>query len=107
MPDPLTCVLALFRLLINVAHCVEVTKDADEALLNTPYTASDNQDLVGEKYKMNFLQELNKEKHQGTQYKGINDDLLAGKVPTTKSEKSKSEQKSFSTVGSHQNKHYG
>ena len=30
---------------------------------------------------MNFLHELTKEKHQGTQIKGYNDELLASSVP--------------------------
>jgi hypothetical protein len=30
---------------------------------------------------LNFLQELNREKHTGTQYKGINDEILAAGAP--------------------------
>jgi hypothetical protein len=87
---------------INNQYCPN--HPSGEAVLGTDYEKTDHQDLVGEQQKMSLLKELGKTKHQGTQYKGINDDLLAGKVPTTKTEKSKSEQKSFSTVGSHQNK---
>jgi hypothetical protein len=56
-------------------------KRTGEALLGTDYEKSDNQDLVGEEYKMNFLKELNKEKHQGTEVKGYNDELLADGAP--------------------------
>jgi hypothetical protein len=52
-----------------------------EAILGTDYEASDNSDLVGEKHKMAFLADLNKDKHQGTHIKGINEKLLAGSVP--------------------------
>jgi hypothetical protein len=56
-------------------------KRTGKAVLGTDYESSDNSDLVGEKRKMNFLQELNKEKHQGTQVKGHNDKLLALDTP--------------------------
>jgi len=52
-----------------------------EALIGTDYESSDNQDIVGEEYKMSFLKELGKEKHQGTQVKGYNDELLADSAP--------------------------
>jgi hypothetical protein len=56
-------------------------KRTGKAIIGTPTEASDHSDLVGEKHKMNFLQELNKEKHQGTQIKGYNDEILADGVP--------------------------
>jgi hypothetical protein len=62
---------------LNHAH----DKSSGKALLGTDYEASNHQDLVGEKHTMKFLQELNKDKHQGTQYKGYNDELLATSVP--------------------------
>jgi hypothetical protein len=51
---------------------------------------------------MRFLKELNKEKHQGTQYKGVNDQILAKKVPVDKtiSDKPKPVGKSDSPIGS-------
>jgi len=52
-----------------------------EALIGTDYESSDNQDIVGEEYKMSFLKELGKEKHQGTQVNGYNDELLADSAP--------------------------
>jgi glutaredoxin-related protein len=39
------------------------------------------QDLVGEKHKMALLKELNKQKHTGEQYKGVNDEILAKAQP--------------------------
>jgi hypothetical protein len=52
-----------------------------EALVGKIQDPSDNSDLASEKQKMNFLKELNKDKHQGTQYKGVNDKLLADSIP--------------------------
>jgi hypothetical protein len=64
-------------------HAINHANDetTGEAILGVDYEASDNQDLVGEKRKLNFLQELNKEKHQGTEYTGVNDQLLAKGQP--------------------------
>jgi len=63
----------------------EINHEHDErtgkALIGTPTEENDYSDLVGEKHKMNFLHELTKEKHQGTQIKGYNDELLASSVP--------------------------
>ena len=52
-----------------------------KALVGTDYEPSNHQALVGEEYKMNFLKELNKDKHQGTEIKGYNDELLADSAP--------------------------
>jgi hypothetical protein len=41
----------------------------------------DSQNMVGEKHMMNFLKELSKEKHTLTQFKGVNDELLAKSEP--------------------------
>jgi hypothetical protein len=46
--------------------------------------SSDNQDLVGEKWKMAMLKDLMKEKNAGQQYTGVNDVLLADKLPEEK-----------------------
>lgn len=67
--------------LINHQHDEKTGK----TLLGSDYESENNQDVVGEKHVMNFLKELNKDKkHQGTQYKGINDEILAKKVPVDK-----------------------
>jgi hypothetical protein len=71
-----------------------------EALLGAEYEKSNNQDLVGEKQKMALLKELSKTKHQGTQYKGVNDQLLAKKLPTEKSTTTDTKYGTTSAVGS-------
>lgn len=53
-----------------------------ESLLTKEYESdSEGQNLVGEKQKMSLLKELNKTKHAGEQYKGVNDELLATGTP--------------------------
>jgi hypothetical protein len=52
-----------------------------KAIVGTDFEDEDNQHLVGEEYKMNFLKELGKEKHQGKQIQGYNDEILASKAP--------------------------
>jgi hypothetical protein len=52
------------------------SKNADEALLNTPYADADYQEMVGDKKVMSFLKTL--EKHGLEEYKGVNDQLFAG-----------------------------
>jgi hypothetical protein len=66
---------------------VEVEKDG-KALLAQDYEKSNNQDLVGEKYVSSFLKDLAKagKESQPTQYKGVNDKLLAKNSPKGKSE---------------------
>lgn len=54
---------------------------ANGAIIGTEYTPSNNGDLHSEQFKMNFLKDLNKEKHQGTQVKGYNDQILAASSP--------------------------
>lgn len=50
----------------------------------------DAQNMVGEKHMMNFLKELNKQKHTLEQHKGVNDEILAKSMPkdSTQSEQS-------------------
>lgn len=69
-----------------------------EALLGTDYEKSMHQDLVGEKQKMNLLKELNKTKHVGEQYTGVNDKLLAKKAPVSKGPAATSIEKASSSV---------
>lgn len=54
-----------------------------EALLNKPLEDVNGQDLVGEKKMLSFLKELGKTSHKGTEYKGVNDQLLAKSSPTS------------------------
>lgn len=67
----------------------ELNHEHDEVdskpLLGQEYEKENFQDLVGEKQKMALLKELNKVKHQGEQYRGVNDEILAKKSPSEKS----------------------
>lgn len=75
----------------------EINHQFDErtgkALLGSDYEKSQHQELAGEKQKMNLLKELNKTKHQGEQYKGVNDKILAKKAPSEKGPAAKSIEK--------------
>lgn len=53
-----------------------------EALLGKDYDEKGAQSEIGELQKMSLLKDLNTTKHQLTQYKGVNDQLLANSVPT-------------------------
>lgn len=70
---------------INAEHLEEESK---ESLLLKDYEKENNQNIVGEKHISNFLKELakqNKEK-QPTQYKGVNEKLLAKASPKEKAQ---------------------
>lgn len=87
---------------INHQYCQN--NPSGESLLGKDYDKSNNQSVVGDKHTMALLKELNKVKHQGTQYKGINDQILAKKAPVNKeSSKPSKVEKSISPVGSKQN----
>jgi hypothetical protein len=58
-----------------------------EALLGKDYEKENNQHLAGQSNVMSLLKELGKVKHQGEQYKGVNDQLLAKKAPVEKAAK--------------------
>ena len=59
-----------------------------EALLEKPELEQvDGQQLVGDKHNMSLLKELNKNKKELTQYKGVNDKILAKKSPSEKAAK--------------------
>jgi hypothetical protein len=68
-----------------------------ESILGKDYDKECNQNLVGEAQKMALLKELGKVKHQGDQYKGVNDKLLAKKAPADKSATVKVDKKSSSS----------
>lgn len=65
----------------------EVKKDG-KPLLAQDYEKSNNQGLVGEKYMSTFLKDIAKasKETQLTQYKGVNDQLLAKSAPKSKKE---------------------
>lgn len=74
-----------------------------ESLLEKPQLEdTDGQKLVGEKHTMSLLKELSKKKVELSQYKGINEKLLAKKVPAEKIAPPKVDKKAAkSVVGSH------
>jgi len=76
---------------INNEHADEDLKK--ESLLNQDYTKENNQNLVGDKRISSLLKELAKQskESQATQYKGVNEKILAKSAPK---EKSTAEQKS-------------
>ena len=57
-----------------------------EALLEKDYPAENNQNMVGNNRTMELLKELSKVRHELEQYKGVNDQILAAKVPSEKAE---------------------
>ena len=88
--DMLTSHLGMPASTIKVANMAEEheheinhanDKRTHTAVGGTEQEPSNHSDMVNDAYKMKFLQELGKEKHQGTQYKGINDEILADSVP--------------------------
>lgn len=58
----------------------EINHEHDEksgkALLGTDYEQTNHQDVVGDKRKMSFLASISKEKHEGKEYSGVNDELF-------------------------------
>lgn len=69
---------------INNEHMSET--DKKQALLTQDYQKENNQELVGEKKISNLLKELAKinKDNQPTQYKGVNDKILAKSSPKEK-----------------------
>lgn len=68
---------------LNAEHAI---KEDNKALLTQEYQKENNQDKVGDKGVSNFLKELTKTRKntEPTQYKGVNDALLAKKAPKEK-----------------------
>ena len=66
----------------------EINKPQTEQVLGKDYEKVNNQKLVGDKGVASFLKELGKAKPTLTQYKGVNDSILAKKAPAEKSVKS-------------------
>jgi hypothetical protein len=63
-----------------------LTSDKKEALLNQDYQKENNQDIVGDKKISSLIKELAKasKESQPTQYKGVNDKILAKSSPKEK-----------------------
>lgn len=70
------------------------------ATLDNPLEEVNGQNLVGDKHVTSFLKELSKTKTQGTQYKGVNEKILAKKAPKEKAAKTKESIETTSPVGS-------
>jgi hypothetical protein len=68
----------------DINHKYDQLNDS-KALIGSDYDKENNQHLTGQSHVMSMLKELNKVKHQGTQYKGVNDQLLAKKSHVEKS----------------------
>ena len=64
-------------------HDINHTHDEStgKAVVGTPTDVNNHDSLVDEEHKMNFLKELNKTKTTGTQYTGVNDEILAKGAP--------------------------
>jgi hypothetical protein len=67
---------------------VETSDKEDSPILLQPEMKSQTaQDSVGDKHVGSLLAELEKQKHGGTQYTGVNDQILAKEVPAEASAK--------------------
>jgi hypothetical protein len=84
---------------LNNEHTSDDSKK--EALLTKDYEKENNQDLVGEKKISNLLKELAKASKdtQPTQYKGVNDKILAKTSPKEKSTSVDKSSASYSILG--------
>ena len=95
---------------VNNEYVAKPGKDKDkpsEALLMQDYPESpEGQKLVGTEHSMNLLKGLGKKKTTGTQYTGVNDQILAKKSPKLKGPAAMEAEKlgNTSPVGSRQNK---
>ncbi len=81
---------------LNIEHS-EVDK---KALLTQDYQKENNQNTVGEKGISNFLKDLAKVRKEPTQYKGVNDAILAKKAPKEKSQEQAKPVAGKSPIGS-------
>jgi hypothetical protein len=77
-------------------------KDSDEtALLNQDDLGGESaRDSVNKKHISSFLKDLAKVKHAGEEYKGVNDAILASKVPSEKPSASSEASAGISPIGS-------
>lgn len=84
---------------LNVENCNE-DEEKSKALLSQPYENTDNQQLAGEKHKSLFLKNLAKQSKDAkqTQYKGVNDQLLAKKCPKESTKQKTKDEKSYSPI---------
>ena len=81
---PLSCVRVRYASDIEEMEQTQKVETETEALLNNPEMGQADEDAqgkVGQKRISNLLKELSKTKHQGEQYKGVNDAILASNLP--------------------------
>ena len=71
-----------------------------QSILLKPYEIESNQDLVGEKRKMELLKELSRAKHAGEKYTGVNDQLLTPSEPVEKERTQRDVSQQTSPIGS-------
>jgi hypothetical protein len=71
-----------------------------ESLLEKPLEGDNGQNLVGDKHTMSMLKDLTKNRKTLEQYKGVNEKILAKKVPSEKADKQKVSINTKSPVGS-------
>ena len=85
---------------LNVEHTDG--KEDGKAMLTQDYTKENNQGIVGDKGVSNFLKELAKARKdtEPTQYKGVNDAILAKKAPKEKSQEQAKPVAGKSPIGS-------
>ncbi len=69
---------------INADMQNEETESGKSLIGQCDFPASNNQKIVGEKHVVSLLKELSKKRNDPTQYKGVNDALLAKKAPKEK-----------------------
>lgn len=68
----------------DIEELEQTQKPESEELLNNPEMGQadeDAQEKVGQKRISNLLKDLSNSKHQGEQYKGVNDAILASNLP--------------------------
>jgi len=76
----------------------EHDEKSSEALLGSEYENSNHQELVGDKRKMSFLASISKEKHEGKQYTGVNDELFPKAAKVKSQSKMATETKAVKSV---------
>ena len=83
-----------------------VVRKSDQPLLTSPLEQEDAgaQDKVGQKHVDSFLKELEKSQGKMTQYKGVNDSVLAKDMPKEPAAKAIGSQNNTSPIGTNKSK---
>lgn len=85
---------------LNSSNTNEETQDGKALIGQCDFPASNNQKMVGDKGVSNFLKDLAKVRKESTQYKGVNDAILAKKAPKEKSQEQAKPVAGKSPIGS-------